>query len=180
MQTANRFESDELTRFWDIEQVPIKKHLSKEEQICERPFTENVKRDSTGRYTVKLPFRENESMIGDAYKIALRRFHALEGRLAKCPTIKASYTQFKEEYIQLDHMSEVQDSDRLDRGFFLPHHAVIKNDSLTTKDNLFSIYSRFRSFPYAFTADIEKMYRQINISSEDFMYQKNTLAKKSQ
>ena len=200
LQTANRSESDELTRFWDIEQVPIKKHLSKEEQICERHFTENVKRDSTGRYTVKLPFRENKSMIGDSHKIALRRFHALEGRLAKSPTIKASYTQFMEEYIQLDHMSEVQDSDRLDRGFFLPHHAVIKGDSLTTKtrvvfdgsvktssgislndtlmvgptiqDNLFSIYSRFRSFPYAFTADIEKMYRQINISSEDLMYQK--------
>ncbi|XP_033229075.1 uncharacterized protein LOC117180694 [Belonocnema kinseyi] len=56
IQTANPYEADEFTRFWDIEQVPIKKRLSPEEQACEKHLTENVKRDSTGRYTVKLPF----------------------------------------------------------------------------------------------------------------------------
>ena len=55
-------------------QTSLKKHLSKEEQNCERHFTENVKRESTGCYTVKLPFRENKLMISGSYKIALWRF----------------------------------------------------------------------------------------------------------
>ncbi|XP_033218402.1 uncharacterized protein LOC117173864 [Belonocnema kinseyi] len=174
--------------------------LDQEEQACEKHFIENVKREHNGRYIVKLPFRENKSMLGNSHKTVLRRFHALEDRLAKYSTTKANYTEFMNEYIELDHMSEVQEHTRPQEGVFLPNHAVIKGDSLTTKtrvvfdgsaktsssvslndtlmvaptiqDNLFSIYTRFRSLPYAFTADLVKMYRQIRIDPEDSMYQK--------
>ncbi|KAB0797907.1 hypothetical protein PPYR_09115 [Photinus pyralis] len=78
--------------------------------------------------------------------------------------------------------------------FYLPHHGVIKNSSTTTKlrvvfdascksssghslneklcvgphiqDDLFSIIIRFRKHNIIYTADIAKMYRQINVADD--------------
>ncbi|XP_075212764.1 uncharacterized protein LOC142319405 [Lycorma delicatula] len=84
--------------------------------------------------------------------------------------------------------------------FYLPHHAVFKQNSTTTKlrvvfegsaktstgtslndilmagptvqQDLFSIMVRFRTHAVAFTADIEKMYRQIKIHPDDCSLQR--------
>ncbi|XP_051157420.1 uncharacterized protein LOC127279229 [Leptopilina boulardi] len=96
-------------------------------------------------------------------------------------------------------MSENTTGSHLD-GYFIPHHSIIKESSLTTKlrvvfdasaktstgkslndvlmvgpnvqEDLFSLLVRFRSHKYAITADIEKMYRQIIIHPKDRKYQK--------
>ncbi|XP_037048457.1 uncharacterized protein LOC119082906 [Bradysia coprophila] len=82
--------------------------------------------------------------------------------------------------------------------YFIPHHAVVKPDSLTTKlrvvfdasaktssgrslnqcmhigarqqSDLFEILIRWRRHKIAFKADIEKMYRQIKLDTEDQRY----------
>lgn len=84
--------------------------------------------------------------------------------------------------------------------YFLPHHAVFKvtenenkirvvfdasaksetgqslNDSLMTgpkvQNDIFDIILRFRTYKYAFAADITKMYRQILIHPQDRAYHK--------
>ena len=134
------------------------------------------------------------------YQTALRRFHALESKFAKHPALKEKYSECMQEYLNLGHMSTTQDSDPKHHGFFLPHHAVIKEDNLTTKirvvfdgstksssgislndalmvgptvqEDLFTIYTRFRSFSFALTVDIEKMYRQVEVTPEDSSYQR--------
>ena len=96
-------------------------------------------------------------------------------------------------------MTEVE-SPSTQVGFYLPHHAVIKNTSLTTKllvvfdgsaktatglslnevlmvgptirEGLFSLLVRFRSYFYVLTADIEKMYLQTMIHPVDRKFQK--------
>ena len=86
------------------------------------------------------------------------------------------------------------------KGYYLPYHAVVRETSITTKtrvvfdasaktssgislndclmvgptiqDDLFSIFTRYRSFLFALTADIEQMYRQIKVYPEDIVYHK--------
>lgn len=94
-------------------------------------------------------------------------------------------------------MSLVNDPDV--GGYYMPHHAVIKEASNTTKlwivfdafatttkgvslndllmvgptiqEKLFSHLIRFRTYDYVITADIEKMYRQVLVHEEDRQYQ---------
>ncbi|XP_033221053.1 uncharacterized protein LOC117175454 [Belonocnema kinseyi] len=189
-----------LTKFWEVEEIPKSKLLSAEERACEVHFANNTQRDATGRYIVKLPFNENKGKLGDSLPIASRRFAYLENRFVKNPELKKEYSIFLEEYETLNHMSLIKNSNSAELGFYLPHHAVVKSDSLTTKirvvfdgsaktssgislndslmvgptiqDDLFSLLTRFRTHKYALTADIEKMYRQVLVHTDDAVYQK--------
>ncbi|KAI5644919.1 putative peptidase (DUF1758) domain-containing protein [Phthorimaea operculella] len=73
---------EQLTqRFWEIENVPDKKHYSPEDEACEQIFKSSYSRDDTGRYTVVLPFKHEPSELGDSYYCAKRRFLNLEKKL---------------------------------------------------------------------------------------------------
>ena len=193
--------TDQLMRkFWEIEEVSSKMPLVGQEDQCEKHFKETHTRKIDGRYIVRLPFKENKSQIGSSYDMALQRFHRLEKRLVNNNDLYAEYTEFLKEYINLGHMSDISDTDDITEGYYLPHHAVRNNASLTTKlrvvfdgsaksstnislndilrvgptiqNDLISILLRFRVHPIAITADIEKMYRQIEVHPQDALYQK--------
>lgn len=119
---------------------------------------------------------------------------ALEKRLIAQPDMYSEYKKFMQEYQDLKHMQEVTNylgPDSTNQAFYLPHHAVQNETSITTKfrvvfdgscksttgislidalmvgptvqEDLFSILVRFRTFPIALTADVSKMYRQVLI-----------------
>lgn len=151
--------------------------------------------------TVRLPFNDKKNELGDSYQIALKRFYALERRLVQNPQLYEEYSKFLDEYKELGHMMEVTGSEAIEDGYFIPHHAVFKNDSCTTKlrvyvfdasskssngislndtllsdptiqEDLFSIVTRFRTHRYVLGADIEKMFRQVNVQLNDANFQK--------
>lgn len=188
-----------ISKFWEIEELGVQnKILSKEEQICENHYKTTVKKDKSGKYIVKIPFKDTVNELGDSKTLALHRFDLLEKRLNKNPELMLEYTNFMSEYIDLNHMSEVDLNN--DDGYFLPHHAIIKQSSLTTKcrvvfdgsaksnsglslndvqyvgpslqQDIFLILVRFRFFRYVLSGDISKMYRQILIDNEDRKFQK--------
>lgn len=92
--------------------------------------------------------------------------------------------------------TEVDESNIIE--YYMPHDAILRPSSTTTKlrvvfdasakvktgyslndvlvmgaiyqQDLFSIVVRFRKYKYAFTADIAKMYRQINVHQDDIKY----------
>lgn len=133
-------EADLLTRFWELEAEPsstnLRPPLSEEEEKCEKIFTSTTQRDSSGRYIVRLPFKDEDPKCkyGHSKQIATRQFYNLEKRLSTQPTLKVQYSEVMTEYIDLGHM-EIIPKDQIDNphAVYLPHHAVIRNDKDTTK-----------------------------------------------
>lgn len=183
-------------RLWELEE-PDDKITSVEEEMALREFERSTVRDTDGRFVVRLPKNKEVSCIGDSYQIALRRFECLERRFAKDPTLFDQYYAFMNEYYQLGHMEKISlnDIEPSSTKYFIPHHAVMKNDSTTTKlrvvfdassrsssdmslnnillkgpvvqSDLFDLLIRFRFPKFAMSADIEKMYRQILVNDND-------------
>ncbi|XP_071056458.1 uncharacterized protein [Onthophagus taurus] len=177
----------QLERFWVmVEQLEREENLSGEDKRCEELFSRDCKRSENGRLIVSLPKREIIS-LGNLKQGAEQRFYNMENKLNKNENMKKHYTQFMQEYENLNHMTEVNKDEMTDNGFYLPHHPVLKQDSMTTKlrvvfdgsfkssnglsinDNLLmgpniqnellDIIIRFRTYPYVLTADLGMMYR---------------------
>ncbi|XP_062703921.1 uncharacterized protein LOC134286333 [Aedes albopictus] len=186
-----------LERFWRIEEVENQPSYSVEEQQCESHYSSHFSRTPEGRYVVRLPRHPNfDHMLGESKSAALRRFHCLEKRLSREPHLKEEYHTFLEEYLLLGHMRLVPPSEpEPQQVHYLPHHAVLKEASTTTKvrvvfdgsaktstgyslndalqvgpivqDELLTLVLRFRKYPVALVADIAKMYRQVLLHPDD-------------
>nr|XP_049697145.1 uncharacterized protein LOC126054685 [Helicoverpa armigera] len=130
-------EENLLKQFWEIEEmISTKKILTPEEQKCEDLYIKTTKRDDTGRYIVRLPFRDQDPACkgGNSRDIAEIRFKSLEKRLNKNTELKEQYTKVINEYLQLGHMRAVKEGDsNKNNAVYLPHHAVIREDKTTTK-----------------------------------------------
>ncbi|XP_018373217.1 PREDICTED: uncharacterized protein LOC108767715 [Trachymyrmex cornetzi] len=189
--------NDTMHKFWEIERYKQENItcLSREEDYCEKLFRETYKRQADGRFVVKLPVKEEAlAVLKDSREIALKRFLSLERKLARESELKVEYVKFMREYLKLGHMRHKISTQGSENRIFLPHHAVVKEDSVTTKtrvvfdasskgsaggslndalykgpilqQDLFALIIRFRCFKYVLCADISKMYRQILIHEE--------------
>ncbi|XP_029171618.1 uncharacterized protein LOC114940982 [Nylanderia fulva] len=190
-----------LVRFWETEEVPMKPSFTADEEKCEHHFCNTHARDESGRYIVCLPFKQFPPRIGDSRCIATRLYDRLERRLSRDASLATSYDAFFQEYLDLGHMELVTGPESShDPVVYLPHHPVVKSESLSTKlrvvfnascatsnktslndhlytgpklqNNLMSILSRWRQHKYVYLADIEKMFRQIMVHPEEADYQR--------
>ncbi|XP_070068068.1 uncharacterized protein [Drosophila takahashii] len=190
-----------LTKFWEVEDLPVK--VAKESDvICEDNFLRTTTKDDTGRYVVSLPFRDPENMkcsLGHSRSLALAQFLRNEQRLERDSTLKSKYDSVIQEYLDLNHMREVPPTHD-SACYYLPHHAVLKPESTTTKlrvvfnasspsDNGVSLNDilhagpvlqsdltiqilKWRYFRFVYSADIEKMYRQIWVDPKQTAFQR--------
>lgn len=196
-QDSNQMLRDQIELFWKTEELAFPRKLSSEQQSCEQHFINNYTRNLDGRFSVGLPVRNNINQIGNTKDIAIRRFQNLERKLSHNSVLKSHYVKFMQEYLDMGHMTEIKDTDIDDEQalrVYLPHHAVIRESSETTKlrcvfdascksdngislndclmtgpvvqDELFDIILRFRTFNYVFVADLCKMYRQIEVHKD--------------
>ncbi|XP_039312439.1 uncharacterized protein LOC105203331 [Solenopsis invicta] len=186
----------QLEKFWNIEEIDKPTYHSQEEGACEEQFLKTHFRNPEGQFTVQLPVKSNIEELGESYDAATKRFKAIERKLKKQPELKRAYQDFMSEYLQLNHMAEVPPHETQGNlSYYLPHHAVLKEDSDTTKvrvvfdsscktstgislndclrvgptiqNDLFDIVLRLRQHKYAMSADIVKMYRQVNVADND-------------
>ncbi|XP_054272529.1 uncharacterized protein LOC128992813 [Macrosteles quadrilineatus] len=189
-----------LQKFWTLEEPPIKHHVTSEQEICENHFLNTVSRDSNGRYFVRLPIKENHPPLGDSSFCARNRFLSLERKLESQPEVKAEYNKAIHDLLSSSHMEPVNPPPNSDnKQFYLPHHAIVKVDSSTTKlrvvydasarsssgvslndilhtgpklhNDLNDILLKFRLSPIVFSCDIKQMFRQIMIHPDDRNYQ---------
>ena len=184
---------EKIQKFWEIESIDDSKPQSVEEKLCEAHYVKNVIRTSTGRYSVALPIKPNIQNLGNSSLNASKQFFVMEKRIHKNPKLRQHYSEFISEYLNLNHMQEVENPQLTDcefaKHYFMPHHAVIRESSTTTKlrvvfnasskttsnlslndclmvgptiqQDLYSILMRFRKHLIGITGDITKMYRQI-------------------
>ncbi|XP_055910779.1 uncharacterized protein LOC129945147 [Eupeodes corollae] len=166
----------------------------------EKHFIATHKVNQDGRYVVSLPFNKTSVVFGDSRGAALNMLHSMERRFSKNPILKQQYIDFMREYERLGHMKIVPINDLSCPSFYLPHHAVLKPDSATTKlrvvfnasykssnghslndylhvgptiqNDLFTCLIRFRKNKIAIKADIAKMYRQVLVDANDVHFQR--------
>ncbi|XP_033229679.1 uncharacterized protein LOC117181224 [Belonocnema kinseyi] len=127
---------DDLLRFWEMEEPTSRSLLTADEMSCEQHFVSTHHGLASGRYMVRLPFKNGPPIdIGSSLnraKLVLKRVYA---RLLKDSPLFSQYTVFLTEYEQLGHMEHVQQFSEVDspQTVYLPHYPILKDDSSTTR-----------------------------------------------
>ncbi|GBM86008.1 Uncharacterized protein K02A2.6 [Araneus ventricosus] len=188
-----------LKQFWEIESVDVKSTVDTEAYLCEDPFVRTHKRNEEGRYVVSMALSRDPSCLGNSKDMAVRQLNSLWKRLFRDSEYFSLYTDFLREYEDLGHLERVVESSEPPTQYYIPHHGVLRPDKLTTKfrvvfnassptttgislndilmkgdviEDVFQTISRFRRHKFAFTTDIQKMYRQILIDPDQKDFQR--------
>ena len=163
------------------------------------------------RYQVGMLWADDESSLPNNYFSALVQLKSLERRLERTPDLKTSYAQTIKGDFDKGYIVQVDKSDcfRVNnpREWYLPHHPVFHHHkpgkvrrvlngaakfhgvSLNSKlltgpdllQTLIHVLMRFRQHPYAVSADIEGMFLQVGVITEDrpslrFLWRENPVA----
>ncbi|XP_059223988.1 uncharacterized protein LOC131997292 [Stomoxys calcitrans] len=199
--------NEQIKKFWELEEVPVLKSVSEYDMWCEQFYKETTTRRSDGRYVVRLPFQHDlppESFLGSSRRAAMGQFMRMEKTFEKSAELASEYCNVLSEYLDLDHMeittsTEICDNSRYG-SYYLPHHAVVKPERVSTKvrvvfnaskktssgfslndvlhtgpilqNDLMNVILRWRFFKYVFNGDIQKMYRQIYVHDTDRDFQR--------
>ena len=189
-----------LQKFWTLEEPPkARLPLAPLDKLAVQGFNESHKRDETGHFIVRLPFKPQNSSLGESRPQALRRFLSLERRLQRTNQFD-DYAKVVTEYFTSGHAERVPGADfkkPASDAFYLAHHAVYKdsatmplrvvfdgstkttsgvslNDQLllgpTVHPPLNDVLIRFQRYPYVLTTDVSKMYHAISLAPEDRDY----------
>ncbi|XP_028176630.1 uncharacterized protein LOC114364612 [Ostrinia furnacalis] len=191
---------EDIKQFWEVEDIAEEGDLSQEDITCIKHYQENTKRQIDGRYVVSLPMKPNfETELGESRTKAIAQFRNTERKFERQEKLAQAYKTFMTEYSELEHMTPAKyNSSSLE--CYLPHHGIERVESTTTKyrvvfnasaktstgrslndlmytgpnlqQDLQSLLLKWRQYEYAFTADIEKMYRQILVNETDQQLQK--------
>jgi len=186
-----------MERFWDVEEPEEAPLQFTDEGCCEAKFKAETIIDESGRYSVPLPFRQDRlhPTFDGMIRIATKRFEHLERKLNQEEELGTAYRKFMAEYEALGHMSIAQKPGL----YIIPHHAVWKqgndqaklrvvfdasacsasgrslNDALYVgpklQRDIVDVLLGFRLYRFAFSSDICKMYRQIQVNPEYRHYQ---------
>ena len=148
------------------------------------------------RHETGLLWRDGGVKMSNNYGMALRRLETTERGLKKAPEKAAAYLKTMQEYVNEGYARRLEEEERrlsCDRSWYLPHHAVtsqnkpgkirvvfdaaatyggtsLNENLLTGPDFLLTIPGvliRFRQEAVALNADIEKMFLQVGMRTED-------------
>ncbi|XP_015126349.1 uncharacterized protein LOC107047934 [Diachasma alloeum] len=192
----------DLKKFWVQEELRSTEavHLNPEDQECELHFQGTHTRNSEERFVVRPPLKTSPSALGDSRRTALQLLH----RTAKKLETNLEYGKLCKDFIKesedLGHMRRVSESSEPSPVHYLPHHGLLREDSITTKRRVvFNGYSKttsgvslneilhaerklqtegsdvliwLRTHRLIIGTDIVKMFRQIKVRPEDWDLQR--------
>ena len=153
--------------------------------------------ENEGRYEVGQPWKEGLVPASNEYELCVTRLRQLHSRLKKNKKLLRDYDNVIRDQVKSGIIEVVPEHNYDQAPMhFLPHHGVIWSDRETTKlrvvfhgsaksdkstasindclekgpnlvPHLFDIVVKFRGYPIAVVADIEKAFHQIQINPED-------------
>ena len=180
-----------LQSFWELESLGIRS--SNTDPVSDQ-FVNTVQMKN-GRYEVSLPWREYHDPLPDNYQLSRKRLYGLLRRLKQTPDILREYNAIIHDQLDKGIVEVIKDPDNTPETIhYLPHHAVVRQDKRTTKvrvvydasarstgpslndclhtgpkfnQRILEILLRFRSYPIAVVADIEKAFLMISVAPKD-------------
>ncbi len=148
-----------------------------------------------GHYQVPMLWKSENSKLPDNIGLARKRFKLLRAKLQNDPILYEKYKDTFSRYATKGYarrLTSCEASQTSDRTWYLPHFPVIRpdkpkirivkdaaavykghglNTSLITGPDLLNplhgVLNRFRKGQYALVADVEEMFHQVRVSSED-------------
>lgn len=189
-----------LVKFWNADSIPEERQWTAEEQRAEEIFVNTHRRELSGRYSVSIPLKCDAKLLGNSIRSARACFFRIEKRLIRNQNLFAQYKSVFDDYRAARHMvlapeNPIDDAD----SYYLPHHAinadgnggkfrVVFNASAKSttgisyndqqlpgpklQDDLITIFLRFRANQFGVAADIKQMFRQVNVSPENWNHQR--------
>jgi len=183
-------QDQQLERLWDMDiEAEIDRPLLAK-------FEETISLKE-GRYEVALPWKGNAEQLQDNRELAESRLRSLSRKLELDPQLRENYNDALRSMEQDEVIEEVppEQLKTKNRTFYMPHRPVVKESSSSTKvrpvfdasakgrngvslndcmetgpnliPSLVDILVRFRRWPIALAADIQKAFLQISVKEED-------------
>ena len=167
---------------------------SQEDFLFLRKMEESIHMNN-GHYEMPLPLRNGDVQLPNNRQLALKRLYHLGRKLKRNPVLQDDYKTFMANMIAKGHAEAIPDGDQAVRGrvWYIPHQGVYHpkkpnklrvvfdcsaklngqslNDNLLQgpdmTNNLIGVLLRFRLEPVAFTCDVEAMFHQFLVNTED-------------
>ena len=118
----------DVHKLWDMETLGI---IETEDEVHEA-FVNSVL--FTGnRYSVRLPWKEGHPELPSNYATSLRRLKTQVARLEKEPEVVMEYTSIIQDQLEAGIIERVVELEKAPKVHYLPHQAVIRKGSSTTK-----------------------------------------------
>ncbi|XP_054717382.1 uncharacterized protein LOC129226778 [Uloborus diversus] len=128
--------NNNLKQFWELESIGIKHEDSKllEEDQAQNIFDRTV-RFVKDRYEVELPWKRDWKELKDNFNIAKQRLEGLQRKFYRNEELYNQYSEIIKDYINQGIIEQVEGDkpDSHKATYYMPHHAVCKEDKLTTK-----------------------------------------------
>ena len=197
VMSADENLNDLLAAFWKTEEPDSPSHsLSQQEEQVQTMYSDTISYCSSScRYQVALPWKPDVPPLGDSRAQALSRYIFNERSILR-RNIWRPFQDVVQSYLDLGHAECIPSSEPMpEQTYYLPMHGVFKQSSTSTKlrvvfdgsavstsgislnqslmvgptlhPSLETILLKFRSYPIAITADISKMYREVELSVPD-------------
>ena len=85
------------------------------------------------RYEVKLPFKENVSLVSDNYQMSQNRLNKLKKKLSQNGDNLTEYDNVMKDQLKNGIFEKVEGPGNPGKVIYLPHQAVIRKDHSSTK-----------------------------------------------